>query len=58
MYFRSLFPIGARHALPVLISYRIRSRSSNFSFRESPHRYPAKFPSARTTRWHGTTIET
>src|SRR6185312_4866971 len=35
-----------------------RSCSSNRSFREIPHLYPAKFPSCRTTRWQGTTIDT
>src|ERR1700745_4018230 len=35
-----------------------RSRFNNFSFLDNPHLYPARFPSARTTRWHGTTIET
>jgi len=47
-----------RQVLPFPTGLYTRSRSNNLSFRESPHRYPARFPSARTTRWHGTTIET
>src|SRR5580704_12694654 len=34
------------------------SCSINACLRERPQRYPARLPSSRTTRWHGTTIDT